>query len=80
MGASIYSLSPPQPQSRPGKPDPGDLSNAPTFGGRGEVKASELWARPLSLDPRIGAAGRVFGDYVIMRRPWADGGHAELAA
>jgi hypothetical protein len=52
MGASIYSLSPPRPQSRPGKPDPGDLSNAPTFGGRGEVKASELWARPLRYRKR----------------------------
>jgi len=52
LGATIYSLSPSRSQSRPGRPDPDDLSNAPSFGGRGEVKAFELWARPLRYRKR----------------------------
>ena len=44
------------------------------------VQLPDDYRHLLSLDPRIGAAGRVFRGYVIMRRPWADGGHAELTA
>jgi hypothetical protein len=50
VAATIYAVTPPPLQSSPGKPDPNDLSTSPILGGRGQMEADRLWARPLRSD------------------------------
>ena len=51
VGAAIYAVAPPPLESRPGKADPDDLSTSPILGGRGQIEANRLWARPLRSGP-----------------------------
>jgi hypothetical protein len=47
VGAVIYAVSPPPLRTRPGKRDPDDPSTQPILGGRGQLIAMNLQARPL---------------------------------
>jgi hypothetical protein len=51
LGGSIYAFVAPSLRSRPGRPDPNELSMSPILGGRGDMEAARLSARPLRSNP-----------------------------
>ena len=44
VGVSLYAVTPPPLGSRPGKPDPNDLSTSPIMGGRATAEELRLWS------------------------------------